>query len=152
MDTEIRSPASRAGEEIQVVAFKLGKEEYAVDILSVQEINKLSRITRVPRAPGYVEGVINLRGNIIPVLNLHQRFGLGLQEMTEDTRIIVFEHNDIKAGIVVDQVTEVSRIRATDIEEASGVYNSLNTNLIQGIGKMNGRLVILLNLQELVEI
>ncbi|HHV77156.1 MAG TPA: chemotaxis protein CheW [Syntrophothermus lipocalidus] len=141
-----------SAEEIQVVVFKLGQEEYAVDILSVQEINKLLRVTRVPKAPYCIEGVINLRGNVIPLINLHKRFGLGKLEKTEETRIIVFEYQDIRAGIIVDEVTEVSRLKVTDIEQASRVYGSLDADFISGVGKMDGRLIILLNLAKLLEI
>lgn len=150
MNTQAELMDTGANCELQVVAFVLGKEEYAVDILAVQEINKLPQITRVPRAPHYIEGVINLRGNVIPVLNLHKRFGLGDQGITEETRIIVFEHNDITAGIIVDQVTEVSLIKAADIEETSRVYSSIDAELIRGVGKLDDRLLILLNLEKLV--
>jgi len=141
-----------APDEIQVVTFKLGEEEYAVDILSVQEINKLLNITRVPKAQSYIEGVINLRGNVIPILNLYKRFGLGTQGHTDDARIIVLQHNDIRAGVIVDQVSEVSRLKTSEIEEASKIYSSINSELIQGVGKMNGRLVILLNLHNLLQV
>ena len=98
-----------SGNEIQVVAFQLGKEEYAVDILNVQEINRLLNITRVPRAEKHIDGVINLRGNIIPVINLHKKFNLQSSGNEEDKRIIVFEFEDVKAGIIVDEVSEPTR-------------------------------------------
>ncbi len=152
MEVLAKSQSTSGNEEIQVVIFKLGKEEYAVDILSVQEINKLLRVTRVPKAPYCVEGVINLRGNVIPIINLHKRFGLGELQKTEETRIIVFEHQEIKAGIIVDEVTEVSRIRLADIEQASRIYGGVDSDFISGVGKMEDRLIILLNLAKLLEI
>jgi purine-binding chemotaxis protein CheW len=136
------------GEEIQVVAFQLGKEEYAVDILNVQEINKLLNITRIPRAEKHFEGVVNLRGNIIPVINLHTRFNLESIGDEDDKRIIVFQFEDVRAGIIVDQVSEVLRIKTKDIEEAS--YNSLDARMIKGIAKVGERLLILLDLKKIL--
>lgn len=138
-------------EEIQVVAFNLGKEEYAVDILNVQEINRLLNITRVPRAANHIEGVVNLRGNIIPVINLHKKFKLQSAGKEEDKRIIVFQFDDLKAGIIVDEVSEVLRLAKDDIEETAKVYNSINAEHIQGIAKVNNRLLILLDLLKILE-
>lgn len=136
--------------EMQVVAFKLGTQEYALDILSVQEIIKLQNIARVPRTSYYVQGVINLRGNVIPVFNLHKRFSITPAGKDEDKRIIVFQFDDIKAGIIVDGVSEVLRISSDDIEDPVKVYNSVDHDFIQGVGKVDGRLLILLNLQSLL--
>ncbi|MGE5455321.1 MAG: chemotaxis protein CheW [Methylocystaceae bacterium] len=138
--------------EVQVVAFKLGDEEYAVDILAVQEINRLLHITRVPRANRFIEGVINLRGNVIPIINLHKKFNLGQPENSDDTRIIVFQVADVKAGFIVDGVSEVLRLNLADIEETQSVYGSLDANVIRGIGKVQGRLVILLDPAQLLEL
>lgn len=138
--------------EVQVVAFRLGEEEYAVDILAVQEINRLLHITRVPRANGFIEGVINLRGNVIPIINLHKKFSLGEPSTSDDTRIIVFQVEDVKAGFIVDGVSEVLRLNGDDIEETQSVYGSLDANVIRGIGKVNGRLVILLDPARLLEL
>lgn len=138
-------------EEIQVVAFNLGKEEYAVDILNVQEINRLLNITRVPRAENHIEGVVNLRGNIIPIINLHKKFNLQPAGKEEDKRIVVFQFDDLKAGIIVDEVSEVLRLAKEDIEETAKVYSSINAEHIQGIAKVNNRLLILLDLLKILE-
>lgn len=138
-------------EEIQVVAFQLGNEEYAVDILNVQEIIRLLNITRVPRTEKHIEGVINLRGNIIPVINLHTRFNLGSTGNEEDKRIIVFQFDDIKAGIIVDEVSEVLRISRMEIESTEKVYSAIDTEHIKGIAKIDGRLLILLDLLKIIE-
>lgn len=138
-------------EEIQVVAFKLGKEEYAVDVLSVQEINRLLNITRVPRVAKYIEGVVNLRGNIIPIINLHTRFNIEPVGDEEDKRIIVFQFDDTKAGIIVDEVSEVLRLNKQYIEETSRVYSSINTEHIKGIAKVDNRLLILLDIARILE-
>lgn len=139
-------------DEVQVVAFNLGEEEYAVDILAVQEINRLLHITRVPRSNRFIEGVINLRGNVIPIINLHKKFNLKQPENSDDTRIIVFQVDDVKAGFIVDGVSEVLRLSAADIEETQSVYGSLDANVIRGIGKVQGRLVILLDPARLLEL
>lgn len=138
-------------EEIQVVAFRLGKEEYAVDILNVQEINRLLSITRVPRAAKHIEGVVNLRGNIIPIINLHTRFNLQASGDQEDKRIIVFQFDDIKTGIIVDEVSEVLSLSKSDIEETSNVYNSISADLIKGIARVDDRLFLLLDILKILE-
>jgi purine-binding chemotaxis protein CheW len=135
-------------EEIQVVAFQLGKEEYAVDILNVQEINRLLNITRIPRADKNIEGVVNLRGNIIPVINLHTKFNLESVGEEDDKRIIVFQFDDVRAGIIVDEVSEVLRISSQDIEAAT--YQSMDATLLKGIAKVGERLLILLDLQKIL--
>lgn len=139
-------------EQIQVVAFQLGNEEYAVDILNVQEINRLLNITRVPRSPAYIDGVVNLRGSIIPVINLHKKFNMDISGNDEDTRIIVFQFDDVKAGIIVDRVSEVLHLSLNDIEETAAVYNTIDAETIKGVARVDDRLLILLDLQKLLGI
>jgi purine-binding chemotaxis protein CheW len=133
-----------------VVAFELANAEYAVDILNVQEINRLINITRVPRSPSYIEGVINLRGNIIPVINLHKKFNLASQGFDEDTRIIVFQFDEIKAAIIVDSVAEVIQLDRFNIEESGQLYSSIDTEAIQGMAKIEERVLILLDLEKIL--
>ncbi|MGI5921713.1 MAG: chemotaxis protein CheW [Syntrophomonadaceae bacterium] len=144
--------ASSPQEEIQVVAFQLGNEEYAVDILHVLEINRLLHITRVPRANQFIEGVINLRGNIIPIINLHKKFNLQATGDDEEKRIIVFKFDDIAVGVIVDKVSEVLHISRNQIEEASDVYKSFDSEFIKGIAKVDERLLILLDLQNMLSV
>ena len=136
--------------EIQVVAFTLGYQEYGVDILDVQEIIKVLTITRVPRAGRFIEGVIYLRGNVIPVFNLHKRFGVSPVEDRGEARIIVFQFEDTRAGIIVDGVSEVIRIGVEAIEGAEKVYQNMEAEFIQGVGKVQGRLLLLLNAKKLL--
>ena len=138
-------------EEIQVVAFRLGNEEYAVDILYVQEIIRLLNITRVPRSAQHIEGVVNLRGSIIPIANLHSRFDLQFSENQDDKRIIVFKFDEVQVGIIVDEVSEVLRIHQNDIEAADIVYCTLEADHIKGIAKVGERLLILLDLAKIFE-
>jgi purine-binding chemotaxis protein CheW len=139
------------GNEMQVVAFTLGNEEYAVDILFVQEIIRLLNITRVPRSGEHIEGVINLRGNIIPIVNLHFRFNLQTSDNQEAKRIIVFKLDELQVGIIVDEVSEVLRIQGHNIEPAAKVYGTLEADHIKGIAKVNDRLLILLDLAKVFE-
>ncbi|MDD3364044.1 MAG: chemotaxis protein CheW [Syntrophomonas sp.] len=148
----INQDAEASSDKIQVVAFQLGNEEYAVDILKVQEINRLMTITRVPRAGEFIEGVVNLRGNIIPVINLHKKFNLAPAGEADDKRIIVFQFDEMKAGIIVDKVSEVLQINADNIEETVKVYTSIDAEIIKGIAKVDNRLLILLDLQKLLGI
>ena len=136
---------------IQVVAFRLGKEEYAVDILHVQEIVRLLSITRVPRSAKHIEGVVNLRGNIVPIINLHQRFNIESAGEEEDKRIVVFQFDDFKAGIIVDEVSEVLALNSNDIEETDKVYSSMSSDFIKGIARVDSRLFLLLDLQKIIE-
>lgn len=149
---DIRSNDSyHEGDEMQIVAFRLGNEEYAVDILFVQEIIRLLNITRVPRSGKNIEGVINLRGNIIPIVNLHFRFNLQISENQETKRIIVFKLDEFQVGIIVDEVSEVLRIQGHNIEPAAKVYGALEADHIRGIAKVNERLLILLDLAKVFE-
>jgi len=151
METSIdRERGKESMNAIQVVAFQLGNEEYAVDILKVQEINRLLNITRVPRSSEFIEGVINLRGNIIPVINLHKKFHLASSGDTNEKRIIVFQFDEVKAGIIVDKVSEVLQINSLDIEDTAKVYSSADAESITGVAKVDDRLLILLDLEKLL--
>ncbi len=135
-----------SGERIQVVSFHLGSEEYGVDISQVQEIIRMVEITHVPRAPRFMEGVINLRGQLIPIIDLRTRFGMPRAEHTKSTRIIVTEIGSKKVGIIVDAVSEVINIPVEQIEDAPDMIAGVGTEYIQGVGKVHERLIILLDL------
>jgi purine-binding chemotaxis protein CheW len=140
-----------AGEEFcQLVTCRVDREEYAIDILSVQEINRMVEITRVPKAPSYVEGVINLRGRIIPVLDLRRRFGLANIERTEGARIVVVTVRGRVIGLIVDCVMEVLRIPKSRIEPPPAMGSTAGTEFTQGVGKINDRLLTLLDLERLL--
>jgi len=138
-------------ESKQFVAFKLEDEEYAVEILNVQEIIRWSHITRVPKAPTFVKGVINLRGRIIPVIDSHVRFRLGEQSTTDLSRIIIFNVDDAVIGMTVDSVTEVLTLAAEDIEKPHASKN-IDNQFIQGIGKIGDRLLIVLDLSKVLDV
>lgn len=136
--------------ELQLVTFKIGKEEFSVDILKVQEIIRTMEITRVPRSPEFVEGVINLRGKVIPVIDLRKRFGLSKIEHDHDTRIIVVESTGKTVGMVVDSVSEVLRLNASTVEPPPEIVGGVDSEYIDGVGKLEDRLIILLNLDKVL--
>ena len=137
--------------EMQIVGFMLGEEEYGVDILSVNEILKMTKITRVPKSSEFVKGVINLRGNVVPILNIRKKFK-GEEKIVDDsTRIIILTVNNNRFGIIVDNVTEVIRISEEDIEEPN-LIDSVDKKYVNCVGKYNGRLLFLLKLDQVLTI
>lgn len=137
-------------ELMQLVTFSIGEEEFGVDILKVQEIIRTMEITKVPRAQDFVEGVINLRGKVIPIIDLRRRFGLDSKAHDKHTRIIVIEINNMIVGFVVDSVSEVLRIPASTVEPPPPVVAGLESEYISGVGKLHDRLLILLDLDKLL--
>lgn len=135
---------------LQLVTFTLGSEEYAVDILKVQEINRMKEITRVPNSPPYVEGVINLRGKVIPVVNLRKKFGLAEKESDEQSRIMIMDIQGITMGLVVDSVSEVLRVPSDIVEPTPPMASDISTEFIKGIAKLEDRLIILLDMDRLL--
>jgi purine-binding chemotaxis protein CheW len=136
-------------EGFQVVAFKLHDEEYGVSILNVQEIRNLTDITRVPFAAEFIKGVINLRGSVLPVIDLKQRLGLAETPYTDSTRIVTVTVDDLHVGMLVDAVTEVMTITSKPIDAKKSI-NAKDTRFLSGIGNVEGRLIIMLNLEEIV--
>lgn len=135
---------------IQLVTFRIGEEEFGVDILAVQEIIRLMQITMVPRAPEFIEGVINLRGKVIPVINMRRRFNKPQVDMDSSTRIVVMELEQKIVGFLVDGVSEVLRIPESTVEDPPPVVAGIGSEYIRGIGKLDNRLLILLNLDHLL--
>ena len=134
---------------LQLVTFSIGEEEFGVNILKVQEIIRTMEITKVPRAPDFVEGVINLRGKVIPIIDLRRRFGLAPRGHDKNTRIIVIEINNIIVGFVVDAVSEVLRIPASTVEPPPPVVAGVESDYVSGVGKLQDRLLIMLDLDRL---
>ncbi len=141
-----------AGELLQLVSFKMGQEEFGVDILLVREINRMVEITQVPKSPEYVEGIINLRGRVIPIVNLRLRMGMPKKEEDKHTRIVVVELEDQLIGFVVDAVSEVLRIPRNITEPPPETATGMDAEFITGIAKMEDRLLILLNLNRILSV
>jgi len=131
----------------QFVSFVVAGEEFGVNILTVQEIIRPIEITRVPHAPEFVEGVINLRGRILPVIDLRSRFGFPERSQDEDTRIVVVELENQTVGFITDTVREVLRVDATTIEPAPDIAVGIDAHYLRGVAKLDDRLLILLDLE-----
>jgi purine-binding chemotaxis protein CheW len=133
----------------QLVTFRLGDEEYGVDILKVHEIDRMMDITEVPNAPSSIEGVINLRGKVIPVINLRRKFNLPEKEADSRTKIVVVDIGT-SAGMIVDSVSEVLRISSDIVEPPPPMTASVSSEYIKGVGKLKDRLLILLDIEKLL--
>ena len=139
-----------AEELLQLVSFNIGDEEFGVDILQVQEINRMLEVTRVPNAPEHVDGVINLRGKVIPIIDLRRRFGMPRKEHDKHTRIVVVELHGRVIGFVVDAVREVLRIPRSVTEPPPSITGGVNDEYITAVGKLEDRLLILLDLEKVL--
>ncbi len=139
------------GETVQVIVFKLGEERYGVDISQVREIIRPSQITKIPNAPEFVEGVINLRGQITTIVNLRKRFGLPPKPIDNDTRIIVVEYENAVIGMMVDTVSEVKYLAQKDIEALPSIITSREeAKFLKGVGKLPDGLLILIDLNRVL--
>ncbi len=136
--------------EGKFLTFNCGDEIYGIEILKVREIIKLMDITTVPRTPDYLKGVINLRGKVIPIVNLRSKFTMPEIEHTQETCIIVVEVNQTSIGIIVDSVSEVSNIKGEEIEDAPHLGQDIDTNFILGLGKTKERIVIILDIEQVL--
>ncbi|AIM14924.1 chemotaxis protein CheW [Bacillus sp. X1(2014)] len=136
-------------EMVKIIVFKLGEEEYALDIEFVQSIERIQPITRVPNAPSYVKGLMNLRGNVIPIIDLRKKLNIGEANFTDHTRIIISKYEDIELGFIVDQTSDVIDVSRDELEmELSG---RMEFDAFGGIVNFSGRLIILLKMEELVK-
>ncbi|RLG37629.1 MAG: chemotaxis protein CheW [Candidatus Alkanophagales archaeon] len=147
-----RPQATKPAGERQLVVFKLGDEEFGVDIMQVREIIRKTEITRVPRAPDFVRGVINLRGQITTIINLRKKLGLPNKEGGDEhqERIIVVEMDGNVVGMEVDAVSEVIRLPESDIEGVPPMMKNVRTQYLKGIGKLPERLLILIDLKKVL--
>lgn len=141
---------TQPGEQLQLVSFMVGDELFAVDILRVHEINRMMALTKVPQSPPGVEGVINLRGRIIPVLDLRKQFGFDANEAGEQTRIIVIEVRENTIGFIVDSVREVMRINRNIVEPSPQMGTTIDSSYVAGVAKLDDQLLILLELENLM--
>jgi purine-binding chemotaxis protein CheW len=150
-----RAAGEAESDERQLVTFKVANEEFAVDIMLVQEIIRLEKVTKVPHVPAFVEGVVNLRGHVLPVIDLRKRVHLGGKDHSDATRVVVMDLKGVKTGIIVDAVSEVMRVRARDIEPAPAIVRSrYGDHIVEGVGKLNkgDRMFLLLRAEELLKV
>jgi purine-binding chemotaxis protein CheW len=134
----------------QIVVFELNAEQYGVNIAVVESIIKMQPITQMPHAPAFVEGVTNLRGKVLPVIDLHKRFNLLPRPADKNSRIIVFAVNGTEVGMIVDGVSEVLTIDEETVEPVPAITTTIESQFITGIAKLDGRLVILLDLNQVL--
>ena len=131
---------------IQLVVFRLGEEEYGIEIGFSQEIIRIpAQITKMPDMPSYLKGVIDLRGKVIPIIDLKERFGFRQAERSDDSRLLILDLEDMLLGVLVDDISEVIKIENEVIEKLSVEITSLGNNAIQGIARIDERLILLLN-------
>jgi len=135
---------------LQWVTFRLDDETYGINVMQVQEVLRYTEITPVPGAPGYVLGIINLRGNVVTVIDTRQRFGLAPAPITDNTRIVIIEVDRQVVGILADSVAEVVYLRQSEIETAPNVGNEESAKFIQGVCNKNGELLILVDLEKMM--
>ncbi|MUT66375.1 chemotaxis protein CheW [Paenibacillus sp. NEAU-GSW1] len=139
------------GEELKVIVFGLAHEEYGIEVDKVRTIERLSPITRVPKTPSFIKGVINLRGVVVPVIDLRGRFGLGETEPTENSRIIVVATGELEVGFIVDAANDVIDIDTDSIDSPPEIVGGIKAKYLRGIAKLgSNRLLIMLNLSEVL--
>jgi purine-binding chemotaxis protein CheW len=138
--------------ELQCVVFELDTEAYGVDIATVESIIKMQEITRLPQAPSFMEGITNLRGTIVPVIDLRKRFGMTEQEPTRETRIVIASMGGTKVGLIVDAVSQVIRIPEDAIEPPPQMSITINSAFIKAVAKLENNLVILLDLDRVLNL
>jgi len=148
--TEKTQEVTQLDDVVQLVGFMIGDEEYAVPILAIQEIIKPFEWTRVPQVPNYILGVFNLRGAVIPLIDLRTKFGLSTKKHNEDTRFIVMRHGDDVAGFVIDRLTMAIRIKKEDIGPAPDTVNGDET-IIDGVGKQKDKIITILKVNKLLQ-
>jgi purine-binding chemotaxis protein CheW len=148
---EATTERSLATEQLkQLISFTVGEEEYGLELLRVKEVIRMRQITWLPKAPHCVKGIINLRGEVIPIIDLRDRFGLPSIEETETTRVIVVEVEGRSVGAVVDSASQVVRVPANQFEPAPPVMGKAAGELITGVGKMEGKLIIMLDVGKIL--
>ncbi|HEX7057966.1 MAG TPA: chemotaxis protein CheW [Bacilli bacterium] len=138
-------------EELKVIVFKLGEEEYGVEVENVRTIERMMPLTRVPKTPKFVKGVINLRGVVVPVIDLRERFGLAPSEPTNNTRLIIVAVGNIEVGLIVDSANDVVDLDADKIADPPEVVGGIKAKYLRGVARIGDeRLLVMLNLQEVL--
>lgn len=138
-------------DEIKAIVFRLGEEIYGVDVKQVQTIERMVPLTRVPRTPAFVKGVMNLRGQVMPVIDLRERFGLPKKEYTEEARIITVKVGEIEVGLIVDAANDIIDLSEDLIESPPEVVGGIKAKYLRGVAKLeDGRLLVMLNLEQVL--
>lgn len=138
------------GQDLQMVTFGIAGENYAFDILKVKEIIMMTSITRMPKCPDFIEGVVNLRGQVIPIIDLRKRFLLSTKEYDDNTRIIIVDISGETIGLIVDEVYQVMSIPESSISPPSAIIAGISSEYLQGIGRMGDKMLIILDLEKIL--
>jgi purine-binding chemotaxis protein CheW len=146
-----RESGSRNAPNVQLVGFRLDGDDYAIPITRIQEIILMKPVTRIPQVPAFIEGLINLRGVVIPLINLRTRFGLAPREVDDETRTIVLNLHDRTIGCIVDAVTQVMRLAGDQIQPTPTTIASVARNYISGLARLEDRLLIVLDVEKLFD-
>lgn len=136
--------------QVQLVTFRLGADEFGLDVFSVHEILRYSAPTPVPKAPGFVEGVVDVRGTLVPVVDMRRRFELPEAPVNDETRTVLVQYGDERLGLVVDAVTEVMRVPETAVSEPPAYIRGLAAEFVRGIVRLEGRLVVLIDIERIL--
>ncbi len=136
--------------EVQLLSFGLGKEDFGVDVTQVREILQIPQITNIPNSPEFIEGVINLRGQITTVVDLRKRLGIGSGELSEDSRIIIVELEGAPVGMIVDFVSEVIKMPLDDIDPTPSISTDETVDYIRGVGKLEDKLLVILDIEKVL--
>jgi purine-binding chemotaxis protein CheW len=150
-DRKVTNASNANDEVLQWVTFRLENETYGINVMQVQEVLRYTDIAPVPGAPGYVLGIINLRGNVVTVIDTRSRFGLSFSDATDSTRIVIIEAEKQVIGILVDSVAEVVYLRTSEIDNAPNVGTDESAKFIQGVSNRDGELLILVDLNKLLD-
>jgi purine-binding chemotaxis protein CheW len=154
---ETRMDEKKAGQAVasevrQLIGFRVGKEEYGLELLRVKEVIRMRQITWLPKAPSCVKGIINLRGDVIPIVDLRERFGLEHSEFTTMTRVIVAEVEGRPVGMVVDSASQVMRVPADQIDPPPMMMGEAARNIITGVGKIEGKLIAMIDVDRILSV
>ncbi|UMZ73385.1 chemotaxis protein CheW [Natranaerofaba carboxydovora] len=149
--SENKEVQEQVSQEKQFIVFRLGEEQYGVEILQVQTIERMLPITRVPHAPEFVEGVSNLRGSVVPIIDLRSRLGLPSKEATNESRIITVKMDDVMVGMIVDAASDVVKVPINAIEPPPSVIGGVESTYLEGVAKLEDRLLVLLKLSEVLK-
>lgn len=150
-DTVRSKEASAQVEEVQFAVFRVGGEEYAIDIMRIMEIIRPQKVTRIPKAPEFVEGIINLRGKVVPILDLRKRFGIDPEGADKKkVRIVIVKMSGRVLGIVVDEVTEVIYMKADQVENTPDAVKGDGADYLKGVGKVGDRLIVLIDMDKVL--
>lgn len=148
VDLSVRSEETSSQ---QLVGFRLGNEEYGIEITTIQEIILMGDVTRVPQVPHFIKGLINLRGSVIPIIDLRKRFGLPATERTDESRVVVVNLSEKTMGLIVDAVTQVIRVNKDQVEPTPPTVSAAGKEHIAGLAKFDNRMLILLDIERLLD-